>query len=164
VGYAGLAVLGPFAIEDQLMSVASRHAERMMSNACSGNPNFLLVPRQVFVQLLPFTGEESERSYLPTPGAVGVRTDDQGLQSRFNWSVESNQSAPGVSLLRAGVSYVRDQLGLSAAAFLDQLNSEILAFSYSSPPRISPITERVGPHYRRRDVMGGEAPSGEPEP
>ncbi len=44
--YGSLSKLSPFELKDQLMALASSHAERMMLNAGPGNPNFLAtVPR-----------------------------------------------------------------------------------------------------------------------
>ena len=161
VDYAGLAALGPFALKDQLMSMASSHAERLMLNAGRGNPNFLsTIPRHAFFQLGLFAVKESERSYSYIPGGVGGHPDTEGLEVRFDRFFESNENVPGVSLLRAGVSYVRDQLGLSVAAFLDEITAGILACSYPTPPRMSPITERVVARYLRQEMMGSEAPSG----
>ena len=52
VDYAKLAQLSPFELEDQLIALASSHAERLMLNAGRGNPNFLAtIPRHGFFQL-----------------------------------------------------------------------------------------------------------------
>jgi aspartate 4-decarboxylase len=52
IDYAKLARLSPFELKDQLMSLASSHADRMMLNAGRGNPNFLAtIPRHGFFQL-----------------------------------------------------------------------------------------------------------------
>ena len=132
-----------------------------MLNAGRGNPNFLsTIPRHAFFQLGLFAVKESERSYSYIPGGVGGHPDTEGLEVRFDRFFESNENVPGVSLLRAGVSYVRDQLGLSAAEFLNEITAGILACSYPTPPRMSPITERVVARYLRQEMMGSEAPSG----
>jgi aspartate 4-decarboxylase len=162
VDYAGLAALGPFALKDQLMSMASSHAERLMLNAGRGNPNFLsTVPRHAFFQLGLFALKEAERSYSFVPGGVGGHPQKAGLEVRFDRFVEVNGGVPGVSLLRSGLAFVRDQLGFSAAAFLDEVTAGILACNYPTPPRMLPITERVVSAYLRQEMMGSEAPAGE---
>jgi aspartate 4-decarboxylase len=162
VDYAGLAALGPFALKDQLMSMASSHAERLMLNAGRGNPNFLsTVPRHAFFQLGLFALKEAERSYSFVPGGVGGHPEKAGLEVRFDRFVEVNGGVPGVSLLRSGLAFVRDQLGFSAAAFLDEVTAGILACNYPTPPRMLPITERVVSAYLRQEMMGSEAPAGE---
>jgi aspartate 4-decarboxylase len=162
VDYAGLAALGPFALKDQLMSMASSHAERLMLNAGRGNPNFLsTVPRHAFFQLGLFALKEAERSYSFVPGGVGGHPQKAGLEVRFDRFVEVNGGVPGVSLLRSGLAFVRDQLGFSAAAFLDEVTAGILACNYPTPPRMLPITGRVVSAYLRQEMMGSEAPAGE---
>jgi aspartate 4-decarboxylase len=161
VDYAKLAKLGPFEFKDQLTRLASSHAERTMLNAGRGNPNFVAtIPRYGFFQLGLFAMQEAERSFAYMPEGVGGHPRLEGIETRFDAFVTAHRNAPGVAFLNTAVSYVRDQLGLSTAAFLHELASGILACSYPTPPRMLSITEIIVRHYLERELIGGPLPSG----
>ena len=161
IDYAKLAKLGPFEIKDQLTRLASSHAERLMLNAGRGNPNFLAtIPRHGFFQLGLFAMLEAERSFAYMPEGVGGHPRLEGIEARFDAFVTAHRNVPGVAFLNAAVSYVRDQLGLSTAAFLHELASGILACNYPTPPRILSITEIIVRHYLERELIGGPLRSG----
>ena len=162
IDYAKLAKLGPFEIKDQLTRLASSHAERMMLNAGRGNPNFMAtIPRHGFFQLGLFALQEAERSFAYMPEGVGGHPRLEGIETRFDAFVAARRNEPGVAFLNGAVSFVRDQLGLSTAAFLHELASGILACNYPTPPRMLSITEIVVRHYLERELMGGPLPSGD---
>lgn len=161
VDYAKLAKLGPFEFKDQLTTLASSHAERAMLNAGRGNPNFVAtIPRYGFFQLGLFALQEAERSFAYMPEGIGGYPRLEGIETRFDAFVMAHQNEPGVAFLNAAVFYVRDQLGLSTAAFLHELASGILACNYPTPPRILSITEIIVRHYLERELIGGALPSG----
>jgi aspartate 4-decarboxylase len=161
VDYAKLAQLGPFALKDRLMSMASSHAERAMLNAGRGNPNFLAtVPRHGFFQLGLFSLQEAERSFAYMPEGVGGHPLKAGIEARFDSFVRANQQVPGISFLNAAVSYVRDQLGLSAEEFLHEMAAGIIACNYPTPPRMLSLTEIVVRHYLEQKLIGGQLPAG----
>jgi aspartate 4-decarboxylase len=161
IDYSKLAKLGPFEIKDHLTTLASSHAERLMLNAGRGNPNFLAtIPRHGFFQLGLFAMQEAERSFAYMPEGVGGHPRIEGIEARFDDFVTAHRNAPGVAFLNAAVSYVRDQLGLSAPAFLHELASGILACSYPTPPRMLAITETIVRHYLVRELIGGPLPAG----
>ena len=161
VDYAKLAKLGPFEIKDQLTSLASSHADRLMLNAGRGNPNFVAtIPRYGFFQLGLFAMQEAERSFAYMPEGVGGHPRLEGIETRFDTFVATHRNAPGVAFLNAAVSYVRDQLGLSTAAFLHELASGILACNYPTPPRMLSITEIIVRCYLERELIGGPSSSG----
>ena len=154
--YAALAKLSPFQLKDSLMGLASSHAERMMLNAGRGNPNFLAtIPRKAFFQLGLFAVEEAERSFSYMPEGVGGLPRQDGIEGRFDAFVLANRSAAGVKFLAAAVSYVRDQLGLSANGFLNEMVTGILACEYPTPPRILSVTESIVRQYLVQKVIGG---------
>lgn len=159
--YVKLAQLSPFELKDQLMRLASSHADRMMLNAGRGNPNFLAtIPRHGFFQLGLFALQEAERSFVYMPEGVGGQPRNDGIEARFERFVGTHRDVPGVAFLNAAVSYVRDQLGLSAPAFLHEMASGILACNYPTPPRMLSLTETIVRHYLVRELIGGQLPTG----
>ncbi len=156
VDYSKFSKLSPFELKDDLTSLASSHADRLMLNAGRGNPNFLAtIPRHGFFQLGLFAMLEAERSFAYMPEGVGGHPRIEGIEARFDDFVSAHRTAPGVAFLNAVVSYVRDQLGLSTPAFLHELASGILACSYPTPPRMLSITETVVRQYVMRELIGG---------
>jgi aspartate 4-decarboxylase len=161
VDYGKLARLSPFELKDQLMGLASSHADRMMLNAGRGNPNFLAtMPRHGFFQLGLFALQEAERSFAYMPEGIGGLPHETGLEARFEIFVATHRNVPGVALLNAAISYVRDQIGLSARAFLHEIVAGILGCTYPTPPRMLPLTETVVRHYLVRELIGGQLPTG----
>lgn len=161
VDYAKLAQLDPFELKDMLIRLASSHAERTMLNAGRGNPNFLAtLPRHGFFQFGLFALKEAERSYGYLPEGVGSHPLKDGIEARFDNFVEANKTVSGVLFLNAAVAYVRDQLGLSAPAFLHEMAAGILACNYPTPPRMLELTEIIVQHYLVRELFGGRLPTG----
>jgi len=161
IDYGKLSKLSPFELKDQLMSLASSHADRTMLNAGRGNPNFLAtVPRHGFFQLGLFALQESERSFAYMPEGVGGHPDAEGIEARFEIFLAANRAVPGVAFLAAAISYVRDQLDLPVAGFLHELVAGILACNYPTPPRMLSLVETVVGHYLVREMIGGQLPTG----
>ena len=128
-----------------------------MLNAGRGNPNFLAtIPRHGFFQLGLFAMQEAERSFVYMADGVGGHPRLEGIETRFDAFVAARRNEPGVAFLNAAVSYVRDQLGLSTAAFLHELASGILACDYPTPPRMLSITEIIVRSYLERELIGGD--------
>ena len=156
---AALAALSPFELKDSLIRLASSHADRMMLNAGRGNPNFVAtLPRSAFFQLGLFAVAESERSFSYLPAGVGGLPRADGMETRFDAFLIANAHAEGIDLLADGVSYVRDQLGLTAGGFLQEMVTSILGCEYPTPPRILPFTESVVRRYLVGEVIGGLLP------
>ena len=161
VDYVALAKLGPFALKDQLMSMASSHAERNMLNAGRGNPNFLAtLPRHGFFQLGLFAMSEAERSQSYVEEDIGGHPIKEGIEDRFDRFIALNHGAPGVDFLKRTVSYVRDQLGLVASDYLYEMTGGILASEYPTPPRMLPIAEKTVLQYLVKEMMDGASPTG----
>ena len=159
--YAKLSKLSPFELKDQLMALASSRAERMMLNAGRGNPNFLAtLPRHGFLQLGLFALQESEHAFAYMPEGLGGLPRTDGIAARFDQFVATNRQVAGVAFLAAAISYVRDQLGLSANAFLHEIVAGILGCEYPTPPRMLTLSEAVVSRYLVQELVGGQLPTG----
>ncbi|AQV95401.1 aspartate 4-decarboxylase [Cupriavidus necator] len=157
-----LSSLSPFELKDELIKLASSDAERLMLNAGRGNPNFLAtVPRHGFWQLGLFAMRESERSFSYMPEGVGGFPRREGIEERFNQFAREFADTPGVKFLAGAVSYVRDQLGLSAGDFLYEMCEGILACNYPVPDRMLKLSEIVVGQYIRKEMIGNHPFIGE---
>jgi aspartate 4-decarboxylase len=160
VDYSSLAKLSPFELKDTLTSLASSHSDRMMLNAGRGNPNFLAtLPRHAFLQLGLFALQESERSYSYMPEHVGGLPLESGMEKRFDTFLRANASVEGIAFLAGALSYVRDQLGLSASGFLHEMVTAVLGCEYPTPPRILPFVSTISRHYLTRELFCGKLPA-----
>jgi aspartate 4-decarboxylase len=155
-----LAALSPFELKDELIKAAGggaveRPANASMLNAGRGNPNFLAtIPRHGFWQLGLFAMRESERSFAYMPEGVGGFPKREGLTERFELFLRENRGVPGIDFLAGAVSYVRDQLGLSAGDFLYEMSEGILASNYPVPDRMLKLSEIIVGQYLRREMIG----------
>jgi aspartate 4-decarboxylase len=157
---AKMAALSPFELKDELIKAAGggavdRAANLSMLNAGRGNPNFLATtPRHGFWQLGLFAMRESERSFAYMPEGLGGFPKHVGLEERFEIFARENEGVSGIDFLRGAVSYVRDQLGLSAADFLYEMCEGILASNYPVPDRMLKLSEIIVGQYLRREMIG----------
>jgi len=157
---ARLAVLSPFELKDELIRAAGggaleRPANLAMLNAGRGNPNFLATePRHGFWQLGLFAMREAERSFAYMPEGLGGFPKREGLAERFELFLRGNKGVPGIAFLASAVSYVRDQLGLSASDFLYEMCEGILASNYPVPDRMLKLSEVIVGQYLRREMIG----------
>ena len=155
-----MAALSPFELKDELIKAAGggavdRAANLSMLNAGRGNPNFLATtPRHGFWQLGLFAMRESERSFAYMPEGLGGFPKHVGLEERFEIFARENEGVSGIDFLRGAVSYVRDQLGLSAADFLYEMCEGILASNYPVPDRMLKLSEIIVGQYLRREMIG----------
>ncbi|MCO4861445.1 bifunctional aspartate transaminase/aspartate 4-decarboxylase [Cupriavidus sp. WGlv3] len=157
-----LSSLSPFELKDELIKLASSDAERLMLNAGRGNPNFLAtVPRHGFWQLGLFAMRESERSFSYMPEGVGGFPRREGIEERFDLFAREFADTPGVKFLAGAVSYVRDQLGLSATDFLYEMCEGILACNYPVPDRMLKLSEKIVGQYIRKEMIGNHPFIGE---
>jgi aspartate 4-decarboxylase len=148
-----LTLLSPFELKDALIQVAS-NPDRAMLNAGRGNPNFLATtPRHGFFQFGLFAMSEAERSYIYMDGVGGFPQRD-GIEARFEIFAKANASVDGIRFIEAAVSYVRDQLGLSAAAFIYEMCEAILGCNYPVPDRMLRLSEKIVGQYIRREMLG----------
>ncbi|HEY3599939.1 MAG TPA: bifunctional aspartate transaminase/aspartate 4-decarboxylase, partial [Paraburkholderia sp.] len=157
---AKLAALSPFELKDELIKAAGggaveRAANSSMLNAGRGNPNFLAtIPRHGFWQLGLFAMREAERSFAHMPEGIGGFPKRDGLTERFELFLRENRGVQGIDFLRGAVSYVRDQLGLSAGDFLYEMCEGILASNYPVPDRMLKMSEVIVGQYLRREMIG----------
>ncbi|MBU9194403.1 bifunctional aspartate transaminase/aspartate 4-decarboxylase [Burkholderia gladioli] len=157
---AKFAALSPFELKDELIKAAggaavARPANATMLNAGRGNPNFLAtIPRHGFWQLGLFAMREAERSFAYMPEGIGGFPKHEGIVERFELFLREEKDKPGIGFLRGAVSYVRDQLGLSAGDFLYEMCEGILGANYPVPDRMLTLSERIVGQYLRREMIG----------
>ncbi|GAA3663151.1 MULTISPECIES: bifunctional aspartate transaminase/aspartate 4-decarboxylase [Acetobacter] len=151
--------LSPFELKDQLIRLASGRAQRAMLDAGRGNPNFLAtLPRQGFFQLGMFAAADSALTFSYMAEGVGGMPRRAGMEARFEAFLAANKDVPGVAFLRRALSYVRDQMGLPADAFLLEATAGILGCDYPTPPRMLRYAEQVVRHYLLHEMAGGTMP------
>lgn len=159
--FSKYAKLSPFELKDELIKLASGKENRLMLNAGRGNPNFLAtLPRRAFFRLGLFATAEAELSYSYMPNGIGGLPQIEGIEGRFERFVAENGDMPGVVFLGRALSYVRDQLGLSASAFLHEMVEGILGCNYPVPPRMLKLSEEIVRHYIVKEMIGGFIPPG----
>jgi len=153
--YKQFAKLSPFELKDQLITIASSDAQRLMLNAGRGNPNFLAtLPRWAFLSLGDFAMRESERSYSYLDSGFGGLPEHDGIVQRFEAYANLHRDADGVRFLRSAISYVKDQLGLNQDAFLFEMVSAFLGCNYPTPPRMLVHTEEIVKAYLAQEMFG----------
>ena len=159
VDYSKYAKLSPFELKDELIKLASGKENRLMLNAGRGNPNFLAtLPRRAFFQLGLFATTEAELSYSYMPHGVGGLPHIDGIETRFERFTAENRDKPGVAFLARSLAYIRDQLGLSASAFLHEMVEGVLGTNYPVPPRMLTVSEQVVRQYIVKEMIGGFLP------
>ncbi len=154
--YSKFAQLSPFELKDALIAVASGKKNHAMLNAGRGNPNFLAtVPRRAFLRLGLFAVAEAELSYSYLSNGIGGLPKIEGIEGRFQRFISDHSDQEGVKFLGRTLSYVRDQLGLSASEFLHEMVEAILGCNYPVPPRMLKVSEEIVKHYLVREMIGG---------
>ncbi|WP_026784482.1 bifunctional aspartate transaminase/aspartate 4-decarboxylase [Pleomorphomonas koreensis] len=158
--YSKYSKLSPFELKDELIKLASSKADKVMLNAGRGNPNFLAtLPRRAFFRLGLFAATESELSFSYMQEGVGGLPKIEGIEARFERFTSENRDQDGVDFLRRALSYVRDQLGLSASEFLQEIVEGVLGCNYPVPPRMLRISEEIVRHYLMKEMAGGRISS-----
>jgi aspartate 4-decarboxylase len=153
--YGRYTKLSPFELKDELIKLASADKNRVMLNAGRGNPNFLAtLPRRAFFQLGLFATLESELSFSYLQKGIGGLPNIDGIEGRFERFTSANHDKEGIAFLSRALSYVRDQLGLSASAFLHEMVEGILGCNYPVPPRMLRIGEQIVKQYVAREMVG----------
>ncbi|OWQ45791.1 aspartate 4-decarboxylase [Roseateles noduli] len=153
-GKKNFASLSPFELKDELIKLASSgKSNRAMLNAGRGNPNFLATtPRRAFFRLGLFAAAESELSYSYMTQGVGGLAAIEGIEGRFERFVSEHKDQEGVRFLGKTLSYVRDQLGLDATAYLHEMVDGILGCNYPVPGRMLRVAEQIVGHYLSREM------------
>jgi aspartate 4-decarboxylase len=95
------------------------------------------------------------------PEGLGGFPKREGIEERFEIFARDNNGVPGVDFLRGAVSYVRDQLGLSAGEFLYEMCEGILASNYPVPDRMLKLSEIIVGQYLRHEMIGAHPFIGE---
>ncbi|RFP12838.1 MULTISPECIES: bifunctional aspartate transaminase/aspartate 4-decarboxylase [unclassified Duganella] len=159
--YSRYAKLSPFELKDELIKLASADKNRTMLNAGRGNPNFLAtLPRRAFFQLGLFATAESELSFSYLQKSVGGLPNIDGIEARFERFTSEHHDKEGIAFLSRALSYVRDQLGLSASGFLHEMVEGILGCNYPVPPRMLRIGEQIAKQYVVKEMVGDTLPPG----
>lgn len=160
--YSQYAKLSPFELKDELIKLASGKENRTMLNAGRGNPNFMAtLPRRAFFQLGLFAASESELSYSYMQQGIGGLPNIEGIEGRFERFTSEHRDLEGVRFLSRSLSYVRDQLGLSASQFLHEMVEGILGCNYPVPPRMLRISEKIVCQYLVKEMVGGSLTAGQ---
>ena len=159
--YSRYQKLSPFELKDELIKLASGRENRLMLNAGRGNPNFLAtLPRRAFFRLGLFAVAEAELSFSYMPSGIGGLPRIDGIEGRFERYISEHRDQEGTVFHGRALSYVRDQLGLSASAFLHEMVEGVLGSNYPVPPRMLAVGEDILRHYVAREMAGGSLPPG----
>jgi aspartate 4-decarboxylase len=86
---------------------------------------------------------------------VGGLPQIAGIEGRFERFTAEHGDQQGVVFLSRALSYVRDQLGLSASAFLHEMVEGILGCNYPVPPRMLKVSEDIVRQYIVKEMIGG---------
>lgn len=145
--------LSPFELKDRLISAASSDTHRLMLNAGRGNPNFLAtLPRLAFLRIGEFAVQEAERSYSYLDSGFGGLPQSHGMVNRFESFAAWRAEEPGMRFLRSALSYVDDQLGISAESFLTESVTAFLGSVYPTPPRMLENAEKIVARYLQQEM------------
>jgi aspartate 4-decarboxylase len=112
------------------------------------------LPRSAFFHLGQFAVSESELSFSYMTAGVGGQARVEGIEERFERFLSDNRDKSGIFFLGRALSYVRDQMGLSASAFLHEMVEGILGCNYPTPPRMLTMSEQIAGHYVLREMVG----------
>ena len=154
--YSQYAKLSPFELKDELIKLASGQKNRTMLNAGRGNPNFMAtLPRRAFFHLGLFAAAEAELSFSYMEKGIGGLPNIEGIEARFERFTSEHRDQDGVIMLGRSLSYVRDQLGLSASQFLHEMVEGILGCNYPVPPRMLRLSEQIVRQYLVKEMVGG---------
>ena len=149
--------LSPFEFKDQLLKLATSHADRMMLNAGRGNPNFLAITaRRAFLQLGEFALQEAERSYSYLNCGFGGLPKPEGQLQRFEVFLHSHEDAAGMRFIRAALSLMKDQLGLSVDDCLQEMVAASLGCYYPHPMSILHCFEPVLKAYLKQELCANQ--------
>ena len=148
--------ISPFEFKDQLLAIASSHADRMMLNAGRGNPNFLAIaPRRAFLQLGEFALQEAERSYSYLNSGFGGLPETDGMLQRFEVFRHNHEDAVGMRFIQAALSLVKDQLGILPEQLLTEMVNASLGCYYPQPMSMLQCFEPVVKAYLRQELYDG---------
>lgn len=150
-----VAELSPFELKNKLIEIAQSHSDKMMLNAGRGNPNFLAtIPRLAFLRLGEFAVREAERSYAYLHSGFGGMPEKNGIVGRFDTFLATYPDGAGIELLRSGLSFVVDHIGVAKQDFLFEMVGAFLGCNYPTPPRMLPLCEQIVKLYLGLEMCG----------
>ncbi|MGE5268846.1 MAG: bifunctional aspartate transaminase/aspartate 4-decarboxylase, partial [Thiohalocapsa sp.] len=111
--------------------------------------------RHAFFQLGLFAMTEAERCSGALPPGVAGLPERAGIAARFDRFAEANRDAPGISFLKAALSYGCSRLSFSRDAFVHELVQGVLGCQYPEPVRLLPLTEQIVQRYLLKEIAAG---------
>lgn len=152
--------LSPFELKNRLVALAKHRGERLWLNAGRGNPNWLAIaPRAAFFRLGEFAlGESAAVALAPDLGGLPRRC---GIAARLeSWLAARSEPGPGDDLLRRGVAFARDRLGIGPDALVGEWVDGVLGDHYPLPVRMLPHAEALVRAHLAEELFGGDAAAG----
>jgi len=151
--------LSPFELKNKLVELAKHRGERMMLNAGRGNPNWVtLEPRAALFILGEFAVDEAQRVALG-PGFGGLPRK-RGIASRLLERLAERPPTPAAELLRRGIDYAGQNLGLDADLLVGEWVDGVLGDHYPLPVRMLPHAEAIVRAHLVAELFGGDADGG----
>ena len=154
--------LSPFELKDRLVALAAEHARpgaQAMLDAGRGNPNWIATaPRAAFFALGRFALHEAASD--PLGAQLSGVPRRRGIAARFAAWLSGEGTTPAHRLLRDGLRYATQTLGLDPDGFVHELADAVLGGHYPSPARMLAHAERIVHAYLEKELCAGRPPAG----
>lgn len=146
--------ISPFEFKDKLIRVAKKNNERIL-DAGRGNPNWTATtPREAFFTFGQFAVLETQRTWNKADLAGMVQRD--GIAERFKKYLDSNNSAPGINLLRDIFNYGVNTLDFNEDDFIYELADGIIGDNYPFPDRMLIHIEKIVHNYLLKELCNNK--------
>ena len=146
--------ISPFEFKDKLIRVAKKNNERIL-DAGRGNPNWTATtPREAFFTFGQFAVLETQRTWNKADLAGMVQRD--GIAERFKKYLDSNNSAPGINLLRDIFNYGVNTLDFNEDDFIYELADGIIGDNYPFPDRMLIHIEKIVHDYLLKELCNNK--------
>lgn len=142
--------ISPFEFKDKLISIAKKNGEKIL-DAGRGNPNWTAsTPREAFFTFGQFAVLETQRTW--SKGDLAGMVQKEGIADRFSQFLNSNNSAPGVGLLKDIFNYGVNTLAFNQDDFIYELTDGIIGDNYPFPDRMLVHIEKIVHDYLLREL------------
>ncbi|WP_055264294.1 aspartate 4-decarboxylase [Clostridium disporicum] len=142
--------ISPFEFKDKLISVAKKNNNNIL-DAGRGNPNWTAAtPREAFFTFGQFAVQETKRTWNISDLAGMVQRN--GIAKRFKEFIESNNSAPGIELLKDIINYGSNVLYFDKDNFIFELTDAIIGDNYPFPDRMLTHIEKIVHNYLMKEL------------
>lgn len=142
--------ISPFEFKDKLISIAKKNADKIL-DAGRGNPNWTAsTPREAFFTFGQFAVQETKRTWNRADLAGMVQRN--GISERFNNFLNSNNSAPGINLLKNILEYGTNTLNFDSDDFIFELTDGIIGDNYPYPDKMLIHTEKIVHDYLMKEL------------